>query len=70
MIYDVSWPITPEMTRWPRTPAPRREMLYSISQVSLSAGRSRHTPGTHIDAPEPLPSGRRDGRPALALNLF
>ena len=31
MIYDVSWPITPEMTRWPRTPAPRREMLYSIS---------------------------------------
>ena len=54
MIYDVSWPITPGMTRWPGTPAPSRELLYSIAggdEVDFSCWTIAAHAGTHIDAP-------------------
>lgn len=61
MIYDVTWPITPEMTHWPGTPAPSRELLYSIERgdvVDFSYWTLASHAGTHVDAPSHfLPKG-------------
>lgn len=61
MIYDVTWPITPQMTRWPQTPSPSRELLYSIKRgdaVDFSCWTLASHAGTHVDAPSHfLPNG-------------
>jgi arylformamidase len=54
MIYDVTWPITPGMTRWPGTPGPSRELIYSIERgdpVDFSCWTLASHAGTHVDAP-------------------